>query len=330
MVVLLGDWRCSSRGLTEDGKSVAPGFPVEKSDRPERSPKNLDGRTQNGHAMGRLIYIVNALKVDRNNRPHLLTSPRSMRVAGFFVGERLGIGEQGIEAVEVYDGDLGLHLASASCVCRTAPGSDWQSHLPPSAKGLSPSAKTCHHLPRAASSLGDLWRSTRRRKTAPRRTPVRMFQKSRTLWHINDSKQTEITSVSGDLFLENGAEGTPGPVTACHIKTGGWRWERKRALSGPGGSIRQLFPGHGPERPSTATLVLVWRPADGASAGLRASRVFRSRYHRLAAADSTGKPKSAGTKNSASLFSRIFYESQTRLSPMREPVQLARSNCKDA
>ena len=59
-----------------------------------------------------------------------------------------------------------------------------------------------------------------------------MFQRSPTLWHINNSKRAETTSVSRDLFLENGAEGTPGPVTACHIKTGGWRWERKRVLSG--------------------------------------------------------------------------------------------------
>ena len=48
MVVLLGDRRCSSHGLTEDGKTVAPGFPVEKSDRPERPQKILTDARETG------------------------------------------------------------------------------------------------------------------------------------------------------------------------------------------------------------------------------------------------------------------------------------------
>ncbi len=41
----------------------------------------------------RIIRGTKLLTVDRNNRPHLLTSPRSMRVAGFFCfGKGLGNG----------------------------------------------------------------------------------------------------------------------------------------------------------------------------------------------------------------------------------------------
>ena len=84
---------CSTHGFCQ---SFTPGYAAQAK-RHSRTRENreglaatpkkiLDGCTQNGHAVGRLNTVIE-LNVDRNNRPHLLTSSRSMRVAGFLFFE---------------------------------------------------------------------------------------------------------------------------------------------------------------------------------------------------------------------------------------------------
>ena len=74
--------------LVEDSKIVAPKFPqIQIGDGPGVIKSPLDRCTRN-RIIGRRR---NSFFVDWNNRPHLLTSARSMRVAGFcFWGRRRG------------------------------------------------------------------------------------------------------------------------------------------------------------------------------------------------------------------------------------------------
>ncbi len=94
--------------------------------------------------------------------------------------------------------------------------------LPPSANVLPLSAKTCHPLPRAASSLRDPWRSMGRRLSSVFNGCVGIVLMGLMLWHGGSWKGTGMRSVTSDLLRENEAAGHPRPVTVCHINPAAW------------------------------------------------------------------------------------------------------------
>ncbi len=94
--------------------------------------------------------------------------------------------------------------------------------LPPTAKGLPLSAKTCHDLPRAASSLSHPWRSTGPLQNSVWKECVAIILMGLKLWHIDVARRTGMRSGASHLLLENEGEGHPSPVTVCHINLEGW------------------------------------------------------------------------------------------------------------
>ena len=94
--------------------------------------------------------------------------------------------------------------------------------LPPSAIGLPLSAKTCHPLPRAASFLRHPRRSTGPLRNSVVKGGIAILQRGLKLWRIDVAQRTGMRSGASDLLLENEGEGTPSPVTVCHINLEGW------------------------------------------------------------------------------------------------------------
>ena len=94
--------------------------------------------------------------------------------------------------------------------------------LSPAAKALSPSAKTCHHLPRRVNFSSDIWRSTFRRDNDVLRGRHSMSWTGFELCHIEFSKWAESRSDTSDLHLQIGVVGDPQPVTVCHNNQKAW------------------------------------------------------------------------------------------------------------
>ncbi len=119
----------------------------------------------------------------------------------------------------VASGEVLVVRTVASAGLRGAVGN----RLSPIVKALSPSAKTCHHLPRAASFSRRVWRETFRRNCDLFKGRVSKFLADNMLGWIDILNQAGMRSVSRDLLLENEGEGIRGPVTVCHINFEAWR-----------------------------------------------------------------------------------------------------------
>ena len=105
--------------------------------------------------------------------------------------------------------------------------------LPLSAKALSPSAKTCHDLPRADSFSSDPWRSTGPLRNSVFKGRVGIVLMGLELWRTDVSQQSGMRLVASDLLVENQVEDPPGPVTVCQIETGGWGRQPLARATGP-------------------------------------------------------------------------------------------------
>ncbi len=105
--------------------------------------------------------------------------------------------------------------------------------LPLSAKGLPLPARTCHHLPRAASSLGRPGRSRGPLLSSAINGCVGIVLMGLMLWHIDVAQRAGMRSSECDLLLENVGRGNPRPVTVCHINPEAWRRKPFPREAGP-------------------------------------------------------------------------------------------------
>ena len=128
----------------------------------------------------------------------------------------------------VWGETLGVRAVSA---CWRAGAID--NRLPPSAKDLPPSAKTCHDLPRAASFSSHPRRSMEPRRNGDLQGRVAMFVTGLVLWHGGSWMGTDIGSAASDSTLENQGEGLRGPATVCHLNLEAWRMKRLGRADGP-------------------------------------------------------------------------------------------------
>ena len=116
---------------------------------------------------------------------------------------------------------------------RGRPAAGWargaiDNRLSPTARGLSPSAKTCHDLPRAVSGASLVWPVLIHQADEALRGCRLMSLIRFTLEPVDFPTESEQRSVVSDLLPEKEVEGHAGPVTACHIGAEAlWRWKAK-------------------------------------------------------------------------------------------------------
>ncbi len=103
---------------------------------------------------------------------------------------------------------------AAGCVGRAI-----DNRLSPTVKGLPPSAKTCHDLPRPVrfSSIG--WLAAICRHNEALRRGHSISRTSLRLGQVECPTESEIRSVASDLLPGKEVEGHSRPVTVCHIHT---------------------------------------------------------------------------------------------------------------